>query len=217
MWYLREEPHRFPFPALAHLFQLSKSRVYEIVSSYAHGVKRIDDSEKRPYEFSGPNSLMTIDEEREVLEWIAQCQREGDCPQPKQVRVAASEIRAARCDDHRLCTKEWWRGFRKRNKDNPIVSTVKSQESERNQVTVAKVQEYFGAMRNALSIMKTPSQLLNMDETGVSSRPVKDKKKTVVSLKNCPTKPAFQDLRDVSYVSACATVSLGGESPLVSR
>jgi hypothetical protein len=53
-----------------------------------------------------------------------------------------------------------------------------------------------------------------MDETGLSVRPLKGKRRKVVFLRTCHVTPSFHDERDVSHVSLVARVTLGGQSLL---
>jgi hypothetical protein len=51
-----------------------------------------------------------------------------------------------------------------------------------------------------------------MDETGLSVRSMKGRKRKLVSLKSCTVPPTFHEKQDVSHVSLVARVTLGGQS-----
>jgi hypothetical protein len=76
----------------------------------------------------------------------------------------------------------------------------------------ADVLAYFAELKNALLQMRTPAQLLNMDETGFCGRPDKAKKKKVIYRYDCPVKPAFREESDPNHVSLVATITLAGET-----
>jgi hypothetical protein len=84
-----------------------------------------------------------------------------------------------------------------------------AQEPARTAVQSEHVAEYFSTVFAALSRCVTPRQILNMDESGVTARPFKGRKRKVVFLKHCPISPKFLDIRDVSHVSVVGTISLG--------
>jgi hypothetical protein len=54
-------------------------------------------------------------------------------------------------------------------------------------------------------------EILNIDETGLSVRPLKGQKRKIVFLKTCCIIPSFREEKDVSHVSLVATVTLGGQ------
>jgi hypothetical protein len=54
---------------------------------------------------------------------------------------------------------------------------------------------------------QSEKQILNMDQSGVTTRPSKGKRRKVGSLTTCPVDPHFQGIRDVSHVSVVGRVS----------
>jgi hypothetical protein len=53
---------------------------------------------------------------------------------------------------------------------------------------------------------------MNMDQTGLSVRPMKDKSRKLVSLKSCAVRRTFHEENQVSHVSLVATVTLAGQT-----
>jgi hypothetical protein len=79
-------------------------------------------------------------------------------------------------------------------------------------VTAEKVHRYFAELAQALSEIRSPAQLLNMDETGFCSRPTKGRKKTVVYVPQCPVSPVFLGKPDANHVTLVATISFSFHS-----
>jgi hypothetical protein len=97
------------------------------------------------------------------------------------------------------------------------VSVGVEKETQRSEVTSVLVLVYFNEPKDVLPICLTPDRILDMDETGLSLRPMKGKRQKVVSLKNCTILPTFHEGKAVSHLSLVATVTLGGQSliPLI--
>jgi hypothetical protein len=91
-----------------------------------------------------------------------------------------------------------------------IIMTAKASSLEGARATVSReeVLRYFGDVIGALKICRTPRQILNMDESGLSARPSKGKQKRVVFSTGCNVQPYWLDARDVTHVSLVATISL---------
>jgi hypothetical protein len=75
-------------------------------------------------------------------------------------------------------------------------------------VEIQDVEEYFQNLRTALSVMRTPAQLLNMDETGFAARPWMGKKKEVVYALDCKVGATWRQKADQKHVSLVATIAL---------
>jgi hypothetical protein len=179
----------------------------------ARKVKSGDDIEEPSSAvFSGPHALLTLAEEQGILTWIAQRQESGDCPSPKEVRWRAADIRKMRVDDERLPKRGWWSSFKGRYGDMIGVKIGNSRDSDRCQVSSEEVKAYYKDVKDALRRIMTPAQMLNMDESGLSGRPNKGKRKKIVFCKDSGKIPTFREERDVSHVSIVSTISLEGES-----
>jgi hypothetical protein len=146
-----------------------------------------------------------------MIAWIGERQRQGDRPSLCEVRDFTGDLFERRTHHERTFTREWWRGFRKRQSEELMVSVCAAKEAQRTEVTRGTVLAYFAELGNILPACVTPNQIMNMDETGLSVRPVKGKTRKLVSLKSCALPPTFHEQKDVSHGSRVATVPLGGQ------
>jgi hypothetical protein len=105
-----------------------------------------------------------------------------------------------------------WRSFRDKHKEELRVVYVTSREEARSKVTSDEVRAYYCQIAEVMSLIQSPKQILNMDESGVSSRPMKGKHKKVVACNSCTITPSFQDSRDIAQVSICSTIAFDGTS-----
>ena len=65
---------------------------------------------------------------------------------------------------------------------------------------------------NAITSIKSSSQIINIDETGFSVRPNKDKAQKCVFIKTHRREPCWKQVRDANHVSFLASINLSGES-----
>jgi hypothetical protein len=89
-----------------------------------------------------------------------------------------------------------------------------SQEEARNGVQSENLSAYISQMIGALQQYRTPRHTPNIDECGVTTRPLKDQRKRIVCLTDCQTAPRFRDVKGVSHVSVIGIVSLPCRSRL---
>jgi hypothetical protein len=68
---------------------------------------------------------------------------------------------------------------------------------------------YFKDVIDTLLEYFSPTRIFDMDESGVTARPFKGKKRKVASLTNCQIELRFQDARDVTHVFIVATMPFG--------
>jgi hypothetical protein len=149
-----------------------------------------------------PNSLLLPEEEEHVITWIGE--RQGDCPSPREVRDFAGDLFERRTYHERTFTREWWRGFRKRQSEELLVSVGAAKEAQKTEVTRGSMVAYFAELGNILLACVTPDQIMNMGETGLSVRPMKGKTRKLVSLRSCAVRPTFHEQKDLSHVSMVA-------------
>jgi hypothetical protein len=90
-----------------------------------------------------PNSLLLPEEEEYVIAWIGECQREGDCPSPREVRDFSGDLFERRTHHERIFTRDWWRGFRKRQSEELLVNVRAAKEAQRTKVTCGSMLAYF--------------------------------------------------------------------------
>jgi hypothetical protein len=62
---------------------------------------------------SGPNALLRLAEESDILRWIEERQELGNSPSPKEVRRRAAEIRKMGVVDKRQPGRAWWRSLKR--------------------------------------------------------------------------------------------------------
>jgi hypothetical protein len=159
-----------------------------------------------------PNSPLLPEEEEHVIAWIGEHQRKGDCPSRREVRDFAGDLFERRTHHEWMFTREWWRGFRKRQGEELLGSVGAAKEAQRTEVTRGSGLACFAELGNVLLACVTPNQIMNMDETGFSVRPMKGKTRKPVSLKSCSVRPTLHEEKDVSHVSLVATVTIGGQT-----
>jgi hypothetical protein len=162
--------------------------------------------------FSSPNAFLTLKEEEDVLQWIEKRQNQGDCASPKEIRWRASDLRKKRVDDDRIPTRHWWHSFKKRYESRLKTKIATSTEGARSEVMADETRQYYDDVEEALSDIVDPTQVINVDESGASSRPNKGKRKRIVYSPLIPKIPTFKEERDVTHVSIVAGVSLSGET-----
>jgi hypothetical protein len=78
-------------------------------------------------------------------------------------------------------------------------------------VPLEKIRSYVKEPEDARSLIPVPDQILNVDETGFCSRPMKAKKKTIVYAKRCTRKAACTEESAFNHMSLVATLNLFGE------
>jgi hypothetical protein len=70
---------------------------------------------------------------------------------------------------------------------------------------------YVDEPEDALSLSRVPDQILNIDEIGCCSRPMKAKKKSIVHSKARPREAACRKESDLNHLSLVARINLFGE------
>jgi hypothetical protein len=158
----------------------------------------------RPPAAKQPSRLPEADCHRWELE-------RGDCQYADERNLSVISNRQGQAPEQTF-TRDWWRGFRRRQSEELLMSVGAAKEAQRTAVTCGSVLAYFAKLRNVLPGYVTPNQIMNMDETGLSVRPMKGKTRKLVSLKSCAVRPTFHEEKDVSRVWLVATVTLGGQA-----
>jgi hypothetical protein len=141
------------------------------------------------------NSLL-LPEEEHVIVWIGERQRQGDCPSPREVRNFAGDLFERRTHHERTFTRDWWRGFLKCQSEGFLVRIGAVKQAQRTEVTCGSALAYFAELGNVLPACVTPSQIMNMAETGLSMRPMKGQARKLVSVKSCAVRPTFHEEND---------------------
>ena len=156
-----------------------------------------------------------MDEER-VIAWIESRQTQHDCASPLEVREFAFRLK---CEaegrppvEGGHMSRDWWHAFKKHYKDRIDVKTSTSREYERTRCRDVDVREYFVKMRYVLSQIKSPKQLINMDETGFHSRIDRERRRKCVYSKSCDTHVTYSQETASTTLSLMAVISADGET-----
>ena len=190
-----------PYSILSLLYEMPCSSLYKLYKAEKL-VETPGGREQEPAKvFSGNHSTLTTEEEDAVIQWIVEGQRRFDCPSIEEVLVYASSVLHTRDPQAEKLARTWWRSFKRRHSDEIEVKAIDSREFARTTVTPEQVHEYYGRVLQALTQLRTPKQLVNMDETGFASRIDKGRKKKCVCSKVILTPPRFQEEKQVSQLS----------------
>jgi hypothetical protein len=208
--FFRDKQHCFKWDTIARVFQKPESTVRGWINP--RGKPKSDDEipESQDDEFQNSHSFLTIGEEKRVCQWIIDRQRKKQCPSSVEVREFAASLRNDRTHDEIECSRHWWASFKARHPDLDV-EVLGATESARCEVPAEAVRAYVAEVEHALSAIRVPDQMLNMDETGFCSRPMKAKKRAIVYSKKCATKAAFREEKDLNHVTLVATINLLGQ------
>ena len=203
-------PH-FSYRVVGKLFDKAKSYVHTLLTAddvveEVHAGNKILLIQKR----RGP-SLLREDEDDRIIQWISELQSQGNCPTPKQVREEAARIYEMRTGEFYDFDRSWWKRFKLKH-EVLFTTWVHSIEGARVEVLQSDVEKYFSHVISALMNLKSPKQLVNLDEVGLCQRPDKGRRRRVVAVKSVPREPAIREEEDGSHVTLTAAVSLAGES-----
>jgi hypothetical protein len=149
-----------------------------------------------------------------LLGCVPEKQDTRDWPSPKEARENASEIDKARTGLG-MCLGTHWRSHFCKRKDTILsVGVWASQEEVRNAVQFENVVAYFSQVIRIQERYRTPGQILNIPESGVTVRWLQGKRKHVALLTNSSTAPRSCDVKDVSHILVVGPVSLASGSLL---
>lgn len=200
-----------PYSVLSLLYEMPRSSLYKLYKAEKLAEMPCEREEEPVKMFAGNHSTLTNEEEDAVIQWIVEAQRRFDCPGIQDVLEYASNLLRTRDPRAEKLARPWWRSFKRRHKDEIEVKTIDSREFARTTVTAEEVHDYYARVLQALTQLRTPKQLVNMDETGFASRIDKGRKKKCVCSKVIPTPPRFQEEKQVSQLSVVVSVNLLGE------
>ena len=209
-YFFNRGPH-FSYRLLAKMFNKSKGHVHTLLTAKEPVEKlSIAGQDVLLEKHRGP-SLLTEQEEQELIGWIADRQTHGNCPTPRDVRYQASICYERRTGSFHDFYRSWWKRFKLRHAE-VVTGWVHAIESLRTEVTQQSVEMYFSKVLGALMQIKSAKQIVNLDEVGLSQRPDKGRRRRVVSLMNITREPSFMEEEDGSHVTMTAAVNLAGES-----
>ena len=88
---------------------------------------------------------------------------------------------------------------------------VHSREAERCNITPEVINSFFDKLTELLTQVKEFSLIINMDESGFSSRPLKNSTQNCCFVSNCTIPPTFKEEHDSSHISIVGAVSTDGK------
>ena len=162
-----------------------------------------------------PNSILLIREEEQVINWIIERQKQFDCPSPNEIRKYAALLRNKRLNLERfddILTRDWWHNFKTRYEGLIGIKYAESRESARCNVSHIAVEKYISNLLSALTTVKDPSQILNMDETGFHSRIDKGRKRKCVFFRQCESTVTFSEEKNSTTLSIICCINAAGQT-----
>ena len=164
---------------------------------------------------NSPNSILLIREEEQVINWIIERQKQFDCPSPNEIRKYAALLRNKRLNLERfddILTRDWWHNFKTRYEGLIGIKYAESRESARCNVSHIAVEKYISNLLSALTTVKDPSQILNMDETGFHSRIDKGRKRKCVFFRQCESTVTFSEEKNSTTLSIICCINAAGQT-----
>ena len=211
MRYLFARGPQFSYRVLARIFGRSKSHIHTLLTATEPVEEVVSGSNVLLIEKRRGPSLLLEHEERSLIQWIGNLQMEGNCPTPRQVRDEATRLYEARTGEFHEFDRSWWKRFKVKHEDL-FTTWVHAIEAARVEVSQSSVEMYFAHVMSALMQLKSPRQLVNLDEVGLCQRPDKGRRRRVVALRSIHREPTFQEEQDSGHVTMTAAVNLAGES-----
>lgn len=210
MKYLFNKGSQFSYRVLARIFGKSKSHIHTLLTATEPVEEIVVEGKKVLLEKPRGASLLAETEEKLLIEWIGRQQLHGNCPTPAEVRNQASLLYEQRTGEFHDFDRSWWKRFKLRHAEI-VTQWVHAIEALRTDVTQKSVEIYFSQVLDALMRIKSPRQLVNLDEVGLCQRPDKGRRRRVVSVKGISREPSFREENDGSHVTLTAAVNLAGE------
>lgn len=207
-----KEHARFTFDAIGLLFGFNRSTAQRRYRAQkAQKLVQNAAVQSKPL-FSSPRSFLSNEEEAQVITWIRERQRHGDCPIVHEIRQYAATVRKRRTEDFIEPGRYWWHGFKLRHASTIASKVCCSKEQGRSEVKVGVVQKYLSEALRMLKDIKSLKQVVNMDECGFYQRIDKGRSKKVVYCRDCDIKPSFREETQATTVSLVAAINANGEA-----
>ena len=111
-----------------------------------------------------------------------------------------------------ILSRDWWHNFKNRYDELIGIKIAESRESARCSVSHTVVEHYISDLLIALTNVKDPSQILNMDETGFHSRLDKGRKRKCVFCKKCDSTVTFSEENNSTTLSLMCCINAGGQT-----
>lgn len=199
-----------PWDHIAVLYNVPKSTIYDRWNAHKKQLERLFEVPPTPTTERAHHSNMTREQEIQLIEWIRQRQKQSRCPTVHEVREHASVLAGGQ-GENKPFSKYWWRSFKRRHESEITTKILDSREAARTKVKAEDVLHYFGQVSAALGRITSLSQMINMDESGFSSRIDKGRKRKCVILKSCRVTPKFQEQDGSSHLTIVSTIALSGD------
>ena len=160
--------------------------------------------------FTSPHCTLTKCEEQNVIEFIMERQRNYDCASIKDICDFGTSLLRNRDANAIELSYSWFKSFKKRYSNLIYLENVDSISNGRDKVKSEEVFEYFGKFVNALSQIKSLKQIINLDETGFSSRIFKGKKRKCVCTNEISIELKFKEKSQTSQLSVIFSINMSG-------
>ena len=156
------------------------------------------------------NCSLTRGEEDLIIQQIKFNQEIMNCMTTKEVREFATELYFQRTNQKKDFDKHWWSRFLTRYYNDIATNIISTLENSRALLSRPQVEKYYDDLKNVFSLNIHPELLLNMDESGIESRPDKDTTIKCVTYRNCLIKPYKREFVDYRHITLVSTISLNG-------
>ena len=203
----------FPLDVISDMLNVHRSTLHRYLQR-AIAQRASNPAPPRPAERYGPNSALTIAEEFQVIQWILARQTKQDCASPREVREYAAKLRCASRQlqwiEGEHLSRDWWHKFKKRHQDLIGVKIAFSREAVRTRIDATAVDAYFAEIRAILTNLESPTQIVNMDETGFHSRIDRNRRRKCVFHNKCQVHVTFSEETSSTTLSLMAAVTGDG-------
>ena len=153
----------------------------------------------------GNHSLLTFDEEKQVIDNILKRQIQQNCLSNSELRVLCSKLYFERTGIDHYFDSHWLSRFCERYSSIISKREISLHDFARATVTRKQIIDFYLNLNSVLSTIQDFGLVINMDETGFMSKPQKGKKMKCLIFNDCeilPFRTARPDYRDISLASA---------------
>lgn len=127
-----------------------------------------------PGSSSGPERYLTLDEERELVQFLARVAAIGYGKSRKQVMAIAQRVVDVKCLN-RVVSNRWWESFCRRNPNLSLQASVPLSMARAKATDPDMLCRYFDLLECTFAendLTGKPSCIFNMDESGVPHDPI---------------------------------------------
>lgn len=155
---------------------------------------------------SGPTKFLTDEEETELVNFICGCATVGYAKSKQQILSLVSNVVKSKGIQESAVTDGWWRSFKGRNAQLTIRAGEQLSYSRAVATSPEIIARYFDLLEQTLienELMDSPSQIYNMDETGLPLDPKPSKVITTRGVKH-PMTINSGNKAQITVVSVCS-------------